>query len=286
MATPSSEPLLYVDGAFHAPRTPLVSALDHGMTVGDGVFETCELLEGRAFALTRHLARLDRSAQGLGLPLPEESRVRAAVAAVEERWHEEHGNQLGRLRITWTAGYGPLGSDREPGEGTLVIAAGPARQPAPARVVVVPWVRNERSAIAGLKTTSYAENVVALAEAHARGASEAILANTRGELCEGTGTNVFVERDGAILTPPLESGCLAGVTRALVLEWAADAGIEVREETLPLAAIHEAAHAALTSSTRGMTPIVAVDDREIEPGPLTLRMAEEFDRRSRDQVDP
>lgn len=280
-----SDPLLYVDGDFHEPRTPLVSALDHGMTVGDGVFETCELLDGRTFALTRHLRRLERSAAGLGLEPPEESRVREAVAAVEERWRAEGGG-LGRLRITWTAGYGPLGSDRIAGAGTLVVAAGPVRAATAVRVVVVPWVRNERSAIAGLKTTSYAENVVALAHAQQRGGGEAIFANTRRELCEGTGTNVFVERDGAILTPPLSSGCLAGVTRALVLEWAAELGIEVREEVLPLQAIHETPHAALTSSTRGMTPISAVDDREIAAGPLTLQMGEEFDRRSREQLDP
>lgn len=279
-----ADPLLFVDGDFHDARSPLISALDHGITVGDGVFETCELLDGRTFALTRHIRRLERSAVGLGLDVPDEARVRAAVAAVEERWGS--GGGLGRLRITWTAGYGPLGSDRSGGEGTLIVAAGPARQPAPVRVVVVPWVRNERSAIAGLKTTSYAENVVALAHAAERGGSEAIFANTRGELCEGTGTNVFVEDDGGIATPPLASGCLAGVTRALVLEWAADAGIAVREETMPLSAIHETAHAALTSSTRGMTPIIAVDDREIGPGPLTLAMAQEFDRRSRDEIDP
>lgn len=281
-----SDPLLLVDGEFHDPRTPLVSALDHGVTVGDGVFETCELLEGRAFALTRHLQRLRRSAEGLGLTPPEESRVREAVAAVEQRWQQQDGGAVGRLRITWTAGYGPMGSDRSGEEGTLIVAAAGGRPAQPVRVAVVPWVRNERSPIAGLKTTSYAENVVALAYAKERGAGEAIFANTRGELCEGTGTNVFLEVDGGFVTPPLDSGCLAGVTRALVLEWAADAGIVVREETLPLAAIREAAHAALTSSTRGMTPIVAVDDREIEPGPLTLAMGEEFDRRSREQIDP
>lgn len=283
---PSTQPLLLVDDEFHDPRTPLLSALDHGVTVGDGVFETCELLEdGVTFALTRHLQRLERSATGLGLEPPPQDRVRHAVGRVEERWRAEGGG-LGRLRITWTAGFGPLGSDRVPGEGTLVVAAGPAREPGPVRVAVAPWVRNERSAIAGLKTTSYAENVVALAWARERGADEAVLANTRDELCEGTGTNVFVETDGEILTPPLSSGCLAGVTRALVLRWAGDAGVPVRETSLPLDAIRTAPHAALTSSTRGMTPIVAVDDRTLEPGPLTLAMATEFRRRSREQLDP
>lgn len=278
--------ILWYDGELRDPATPLVSALDHGLTVGDGVFETCELLEGHTFALTRHIARLGRSARGLGLEPPDETRLREAVTAVETAWRAQHGSALGRLRITWTGGPGPLGSDRVAAAGTLLVAAGPARAPAPTRVAVVPWVRNERSAVAGLKTTSYAENVVALAYAKRQGASEAIFGNTRGELCEGTGTNVFVERDGVLLTPPLESGCLAGVTRALVLEWAASAGIPAREETMPLVAIHDAPHAALTSSTRGMTPIIAVDDRPLEPGPLTTALSVEFDRRSREQLDP
>ena len=85
-------------------------------------------------------------------------------------------------------------------------------------MVVVPWPRNERSAVAGLKTTSYAENVVALAHATERGAGEAIFANLAGNLCEGTGSNVFVGVDGRLVTPPLSSGCLAGITRELVLE--------------------------------------------------------------------
>ena len=94
-------------------------------------------------------------------------------------------------------------------------------------MVTVPWPRNERGALAGLKTTSYAENVVALAEARRRGGTEAIFANLAGHLCEGTGSNVFYVVDGELRTPTLASGCLAGVTRALVLEWCG--GVEVDE---------------------------------------------------------
>ena len=101
-----------------------------------------------------------------------------------------------------------------------MVALAPMASWAPtAKVVVVPWTRNERAATAGLKTTSYADNVVALAHAKARGATEALLMNTAGLLCEGTGSNVFVVLDGELVTPPLSSGCLAGVTRALVIEW-------------------------------------------------------------------
>lgn len=274
--------LLWFDGALVDPDLPVVSALDHGFTVGDGVFETCEILDGQPFALTRHLRRLERSAQGLGLALPHESVLRGAVADVVAAWT----GGPGRLRITVTTGSGPLGSGRGDARPTLVVAAAPARTSGPPRVRVVPWTRNERSAVAGLKSTSYAENVVALAWAKARGADEAIFANTRGELCEGTYTNVFVETGTQILTPPLDSGCLAGVTRELVLEWAAAAGVPVREARMPLDALRTTDHAALTSSLRGVVPVASVDDRDLAPGPLTTALAAAFAERRAADLDP
>lgn len=280
--SPDNRVIVWFDGRLRGHAEPLVLATDHGLTVGDGVFEACELLGGRPFALTRHLERLERSAAGLGLPLPDRDLVRRAVAEVAEAW----GETLGRVRIVWTAGPGPLGSDAAWGPGTLLVAASAVGAPRAVSVAVVPFVRNERSAIAGLKTISYAENVRALAWAHERGGDEAIFGNTRDELCEGTGTNVFLEVDGALLTPALESGCLAGVTRAVVIEWAREAGVEVREETLPLEAIHRAEHVALTSSTRGVVPVVAVDGRELRPGPVTERVAEIYTRRHLETPDP
>ena len=143
--------------------------------------------------------------------------------------------EFGRLRFTVTGGRGPLGSDRHDSDLTHIVTAVPhARPEAHGAVVTVPWVRNERAATAGLKTTSYADNVIALARAKEQGALEAIFGNTRGELCEATGSNVFVVVDGVVRTPPLDSGCLAGITRELVLEWCAADGVEVVEEALPL----------------------------------------------------
>ncbi|WP_063770897.1 aminotransferase class IV, partial [Streptacidiphilus neutrinimicus] len=207
---------IWVNGALADAGEATVSVLDHGMTVGDGVFETVKAVDGRAFALRRHLDRLERSASGLGLPAPDRDEVARACAAVLEA----NPVELGRLRITYTGGVAPLGSDRGDAAATLIVAVGATpRRPDTAAVVTVPWTRNERGATTGLKTTSYAENVVALARAHQHGASEALLANTGGMLCEGTGSNVFVVLGGRLLTPPLSSGCLAGITRALVLEW-------------------------------------------------------------------
>jgi branched-chain amino acid aminotransferase len=147
----------------------------------------------------------------------------------------------------------------------------------------VPWPRNERGALAGIKTTSYAENVRALAYAAERGGSEAIFANTRGNLCEGTGSNVFVVLDGELVTPPLSAGCLAGVTRGLLIEWA---GAE--EEDVPLSALAQAGEAFLTGTTRDVQPIRMVDGFALpaQPGPVTRKAADIFAERAAESPDP
>jgi branched-chain amino acid aminotransferase len=267
-----------------APEQARVSVLDHGLTVGDGVFETILVRDGVPFALTRHLARLERSIAGLGIPPVGQARVREAVAAVVASAGDDAVRA--RLRITVTSGEGPFGSDRGDADPTLVVTLTPAAPwPPTTTLATVPWVRNERSAIAGLKTTSYAENAVALAYAHERGASEAVLADTIGRLSECTGSNVFVVVDDEVLTPSLRSGCLAGVTRALVLEWA-PAVVPVREADLPYDVLLSADEVFITSSTRDAHPVVRIDDRELAAGPITLDVAEEFARRAAAEVDP
>ena len=273
----------WIDGALREAAEATVSAFDHGLTVGDGVFETAKVLDGTPFALTRHLDRLAVSASGLGLAMPDVSEVRRAVAetlaANTAALSAPH-----RLRITLTGGPGPLGSDRGSAGPTLLVALAPmSRWPPTARVALVPWVRNERSAVAGVKTTSYAENVVALAYAHEHGAAEALFGNTRDELCEGTGSNVFVVLGGQLCTPALSSGCLAGVTRALVLEWSA-----AEERDLSVGALGAADEVFLTSSTRDVQAVSAVGEVLLPgaPGPVTRKVAETFARRSAADLDP
>ncbi|MBW3547080.1 MAG: aminotransferase class IV [Actinobacteria bacterium] len=258
-----SAPPVWVNGRLLPADQAAVSAFDHGVVVGDGVFETMRVYRGTPFALRRHLDRLGHSAAGLGLALPGRSTLEGALAEVLAA----SGLAEARLRLTVTAGPAPLGSGRGPGPPTVIAAVAPLDPvPPTADVAVVPWPRNERAAVAGLKTTSYAENVVALARAAAAGAGEAVFANTRGELCEGTGTNVVVGVGGRLLTPPLSSGCLAGVTRALVLE---RCGVD--EHVLPLSALAGADEAFLTSTTREVQPIATVDGHPLPlaPGPLT-----------------
>ncbi|MFJ1973553.1 aminotransferase class IV [Streptomyces sp. NPDC087903] len=271
---------LWLDGGLQDTESARVSVFDHGLTVGDGIFETVKTVDGRPFALTRHLDRLTRSARGLGLPDPDLDEVRRACAAVIEA----NPMPLGRLRITYTGGHGPLGSDRGEHGTTLVVALGDTgRRADSTAVITVPWTRNEHGALTGLKTTSYAENVVALARAREQGASEALFANTAGRLCEGTGSNVFVVLDGEIHTPPLASGCLAGITRALTVEWTG-----AKETDLPLDVLERAEEIFLTSTLRDVQAVHRVDGRELTgtPGPVTAKAMRVFDERAGDDLDP
>ncbi|WP_121192993.1 aminotransferase class IV [Motilibacter peucedani] len=257
---------VWVQGRILPAEDAVVGVLDHGFTVGDGVFETVRVSANVPIALSRHLARLTRSATALGLPAPDLGLVRAAV---DDLLSGVPTASPHRLRITVTSGPGPLGSARGDSEPTLVVAlVAAAPWPADCAVVTVPWVRNERSPLAGVKSTSYAENAVALEWAHQRGAQEALIANTRGELCEGTGSNVFVVVDGQLLTPSLRSGCLAGVTRGLVLEVS-----DAQEADLPLGVLEHAEEVFITSATRGAMPVTRVDGRELAAGPVTAEVA-------------
>ncbi len=267
---------VWVDGVIIEPGRPVLRADDHGVTVGDGVFETMKVVDGTPFALTRHLRRLLASADGLGVAV-ESAFVLDGITTVLE--HEPTGSC--RLRVTVTGGPGPFGSDRGTARPTVIVSTSPlSHWPPTGDVVIAPWTRNERAPTAGLKTTSYADNVIALGYAHERGAGEAILANSRGELCEGTGSNIFVGIDGELVTPPLDSGCLAGITRELIVEWLGD----VAERPLPIAALLTADEAFLASSTRDVQPIRAVDGQPLPaaPGPLTERAAAVFAERSKE----
>jgi branched-chain amino acid aminotransferase len=261
------------------PTRPVVVASDHGVVVGDGVFEALKITGAGPFAVGRHLDRLARSAAALGLPPPDQARIRAAIDEVMA-----HGGEgFGRLRITYTGGRGPLGSHAPDGPPTLLVAAEPADLPAASAVLVTsPWTRNENGALAGVKSISYAENVRTLAFATAQGATEAILLNTAGRVCEGTGTNVFVINGGRVCTPPLSAGPLAGITRALILEW-----YEVKERDLTLAEALAADAVFLTSSLRDVQPVRRWDGVDFEPThPVTDEIAAIFAARSKAEIDP
>ncbi len=269
----------WCNGELVDPEGPALSVLDHGVTVGDGVFEAVKVVGNVPFALTRHLRRMTRSARGLGLPEPDQDAVRQAIKSTLADQDLENG----LIRITYTAGISPVGSGRATISPSLVVIAKAAAPPTRrTTAVTVRWPRNERGALAGLKTTSYAENVVALAYAEKRDATEAIFPNTVGNLCEGTGTNVFCVFDGVVMTPPLSSGCLAGITRELVIEW-----YDVHERDISMSELAEADEVFLTSTLRDVQGLKRLDSRSWgKKQPITQAVAEEWERREALDLDP
>ncbi|WP_162598648.1 aminotransferase class IV [Nocardioides gilvus] len=231
-----------------------------------GLFETLKVLDGVPFALTRHLRRLESSAQALGIEGYDETQVRDAVS----RALASAGPEAMRMRVLWGSG----------GVEVELTALPPVA--ASTAVRTSRWRRNEQSAVRGHKTTAYAENLLALAEATRQGCTESLLADTRGMLSEGTGANVFYVMDGELRTPSLATGCLPGVTRALVLEWCG--AVEVDE---PITVLERANEVFLTSSTRDVQAVRQVDGRQLTaPGPLTREVQETWRERVRTTPDP
>jgi len=268
-------PMLWLNGrllpASHSDASVPVS--DAGLLLGDGVFETLRTFGGRPFGLDEHYRRLCAGASVFELGVPTEAEVATAIDDLLK------ANSLGtpgteaRIRITVTGGDRGLipipGQSSRPN--VLITANRLAEVTGNASVVNVPFTRNPTSATAGIKTTSYAENALALRYAKTRRADEAILSDTRGNLSEGATSNLFVVLDGRLVTPPLTTGCLPGVTRSQVIQGARGAGIEVHEEKAPIDALATADEAFLTSSLRGVQPILAVNNTPLStcPGPVT-----------------
>ncbi len=269
----------WVNGSLVNPLEGSVSAVDHAIVVGDGVFETLKVNNGVPFAISRHIKRLSFSAQGLGITSPDDNLVRKAIEEVLEK-----DPSAERLRVTWSSGIGPLSSNRGDSGGTLSVASSPGTDwPDSEKVYFSKWTRNENGALTGLKTTSYAENVRALDSAHKAGCSEAIFFNTSGWLCEGTGTNIFLVIDDTLVTPDLSSGCLAGITRELILEITT-----VEERNISASEIGEATEAFLTSSTRDISPISKLGNVELPhiPGDITLNTSNKFSELVASNPDP
>lgn len=247
-----------------------VSPADRGLTHGLGVFETVLALDGQVVALDLHLARMKDGAARLGLEAGKllDDQIARAVTGLLERLGLATGRA--RIRLALSAGAGDLRC-LEPGSDPLLWMTAAACPPPPESLTLVTaaFPRNERSPFSGIKCASYAENLIALDQARRAGADEALFFNTRGELCEAATANVFLIRDGEVLTPPLSSGCLPGTMRARVM-----ARIPVTEQALTGADLSRADEVFLTSATRGVVPVVKVDGRGLRAGPVAAGLRE------------
>jgi len=276
----TSQLRIWLNGRLYEdPYQATVAGIDHGLVVGGGVFEALKVTERGAFAVRRHLDRLTRSAAALELPAPDREQIRAAIDAVLAN----RDFPLGKLRITYTGGHGPLGSEAAYGPPTLIVALAPATAAPPlASIVTAPWTRNEHGALAGVKSTSYAENVRAFSYAAERKAGEAIFLNTADHICEGTGSNIFMVFGETVVTPPLSSGPLAGITRELIMEWSPAEERDLTEEEAK-----RADEVFITSSMRDVQRIERWDDLIFSPArPITEAVATAFAERSQADLDP
>jgi branched-chain amino acid aminotransferase len=267
---------VYVDGVISPPEDARVSVFDRGFLFGDSVFETVGTVRGRLFAWPEHLARLRSSAARIGLDLPADEIISAAV----EETLAAAGNEDARVRVMVTRGTGPLDLD-------------PATSPRPSLFVIVQPLGNhppngvsvgvvglERAIDPRVKSGNYLASVLAVGEARRRlgpSTHEAIFCRADGTITEGASSNVFVVKGGEVRTPPLEAGILSGITRALVLEICGRYEIAVHETSLRLRDLREADEIFITSATRGVLPVVALDGAAVaggKAGPVTRRLAD------------
>jgi len=279
-------PLIWVNGHRLSSDAPHISALDRGFTLADGVFETMRVYDGHVFRLDGHLRRLRDATSALGIPLPTDIGdlvTRAVLEAGESRLREAS------VRLTVTRGVGSAGLAPPPSpEPTIVVAVAPPPTFSPEvyangiAVHVASGRRNERAMTANLKTIAFTESVVALAEARAAGADDAIFLDTEGHVSEGTSSNVFiasVAAMNALVTPPLSCGALPGITRAAVIELATELDLVVHERPIEYDELLAARELFLTSSLRAIAPAVRIDGRSVgdgKPGPLTRRTMEAY----------
>ncbi len=239
-----------------------ISPFDRGFLVGEGAFETLAAHDGQPFAFDRHFRRLERGCELLTIAVPDVDALRCGVIAVLEANDLTTG--MARVRITVSGGAAPLGVHFESADPTVIIAASAVESPtAPAKLVSVPFTRNQRGAMVGVKTISYAENLVALEVAQNHGADDAILCDCNGHVSEGAVSNLFFVEEGVVVTPSLASGCLPGVTREIILELCAQLGIKASEEEVTNLRFLAADEVFMTSSIRGVQAVDEMDGRKL-----------------------
>ncbi len=276
--------LASVNGVITPAEDARISVLDNGFTFGDSVYEVLRTYGGTAFEPGRHLRRLRASAARLGIEVTISDaellgRVDALLAGL--------GKEESYIRIIVSRGVGDCSYQAERVRGPTVVMI---RKPLPAYprqhyedgidVAVVDIRRNHPRALdPAIKSSNLLNNVLAAREARSRGVEEPVLLNLEGQIAEGASTNVFLARDGALATPPLSAGILAGITREVVLELLPPLGLACREQPLLPSDLHGADEVFLTSTTREVVPVRRVDERTIgsgRPGALTRRVMEAF----------
>lgn len=278
------EPLVYVDGRFYPKDEARVSVFDHGFLYGDGVFEGIRAYGGRVFRLREHLRRLYDSAKAIMLEIPLDA---AQLEGVVLEACRRNGIRDGYVRLVVSRGKGDLGLDpRKCPRPTIVCIADtialypPELYDQGMRVMTVATRRNGVESLnPRIKSLNYLNNILAKVEANQAGYAEVLMLNEQGLVVECTGDNIFIVRGRRLLTPPAWVGILEGITRGAVMEVAAAAGLEVREEVFTRLDVWTADECFLTGTAAEAIPVVECDGRAIgtgRPGPVTADLIRRF----------
>ena len=280
---------IYVNGRISGERDAVVSVLDHGFLYGEGVYETLRTYNRRLFLFDRHARRLRRSASMIALDL--QFTDEHLLDAITQTMNQAALPDEAYVRVLVTRGVGELTYDpKATPTTTLAIIVKPQVDPPESAyrdgvaVAIVDIIRNHPGSVNPMiKSNNLMNNALAMQEALRRGAFEGVMRNYRGELTECTTANLFIVKDGVALTPPIDAGILPGITREFIFEIGAAIGTTVRDAVLRDEDLYAADEAFLTSTTREAVPITVVDGRMIgsgKPGPVTVRLLEEFRRRT------
>jgi branched-chain amino acid aminotransferase len=275
---------IYIDGEFYEKEHAKVSVFDHGLLYGDGVFEGIRFYNGRVFRLEEHIDRLYDSARAICLSIPLD---KAAMTEATLETIRQNGLKDGYVRLVVTRGAGDLGLNPAlcPKATIIIIASKITLYPQKMNqnglmVVTCATRRIPHGALSPMvKSLNYLNNVMAKIEAANAGAGEGLMLNEQGYVAECTGDNVFIVKNGRIFTPPISSGALAGVTRAVVFEMANEAGIPISEPDVTRYDLFTADECFLTGTAAELIPVVTLDRRPIgdgKPGPITRRLMTRF----------
>jgi len=275
---------IYIDGKFYDEQNAKISVFDHGLLYGDGIFEGIRAYHGRVFRLKEHIDRLYASAKAilLTVPLPHAEMTNAVIETCRKNKTRD-----GYIRLVVTRGVGTLGlgPDRCKTPSVVIIAGKIQLYPVEfyergLSIITVPTVRNLHSALnPAIKSLNYLNNILAKIEAMNAGCEEAVMLNSEGFVAEGTGDNLFIVKNGKLLTPPLSAGALHGITRGVVMEIAEQTGVSVGEPNLTRYDLFNADECFLTGTGAEIVPVVKIDGRVIgagKPGLLTRKFVAEY----------
>lgn len=280
---------VYINGRLLPKEDAKISVYDHGLLYGDGVFEGLRSYGGKVFRLQQHLDRLWDSARAIRLEIP---LTREEMSKAIYRTLEANQFQDAYIRLVVTRGAGTLGLDPNRCSDPQVIVITDKITLYPEKdyregltIVTAATIRNHPAALSPrIKSLNYLNNILAKIEGLQAGCVEALMLNTKGEVAECTGDNIFLVRDRTLLTPPLDAGILEGITRDAVIELAGQAGIPVREVPLTRHDVYIADECFLTGTAAEVIPVVRVDTRTIgdgTPGPITRGLLEQFHKLTR-----